>query len=419
MTDKPVLNVTLIGEAWHGKSTLLGRLLHALGEVSDKLVDRMRSLASSLGRPGSYYAFLVDRRLEERRSGHTLDLSTWRPVDLGPFRAKFVDLPGLLRHVKNAIPGVSQADAVLAVLDASSGLEPEALVGLREHLAFCGAFGVRQAVVVVNKMDLASYGRGAFEKAVEAFEDLLAELGLDLKTSYVPASALKSDNLVEPSGRTSWYDGPTVLEALRDLKVPERPIRGPLRLPVHRYYDVARAATGVLRSGMIRVGSEVLVLPSGARGSVESIRAWDQELEEAGPGEDVGVRLKGVARYDLKKGSVICGPDDAPPVASTIEAEVKAIGPVELRKGSCPILYCHEASAQVRIEAITAGGREVEALKPGSQGTLVMRPMASGRRGLVIEPYGRIPSMSGLALRMSVGPAGTLTVAVGRCSSVE
>ena len=417
--DKPVLNVALIGEAWHGKSTLMGRLLHALGEVSDKLVNRMRSLASSLGKPGSHYAFLVNRRLEERRSGHTLDISTWRPVDLGPFRAKFVDLPGLLKHVKNAIPGVSQADAVLAVLDASSRPELGALAGLREHLAFCSAFGVRQAVVVVNKMDLAGYGRGAFERAVRAFGGLLADLGLELKASYVPASALEGDNLVEPSDRMSWYDGPTVLEALRSLEVPERPDKGPLRLPVHRYYDAARAATGVLRSGTIRVGSEVLVLPSGARGSVESIRSWDQELEEAGPGEDVGVRLRGVARYDLKKGSVICGPEDAPPIASTVEAEVKVLGPSELRVGSCPVLYCHEASAQVRIESMTSGEREVKALKPGSEGILVVRPMATGRKGLVIEPYGRAPSMAGLAFRMSAGPAGTLTVAVGKCLSVE
>ena len=414
---KPVLNIAVLGEAWHGKSTFIGRLLHALGEVSDKALERMEKLASSLGKPGSGYAFLIDKKLEERRTGHTHDISAWRPVDLGPFRAKLINTPGLLRHVRNTIPGVSQADAAIFILDASSADRLMEARGLREHVAFCMAFGIQQAIAVVNKMDLVGYRRGAFEEAVEGFRSLVESLGYELESIFVPASALRGDNMTEPSPAMPWHDGPTVLEAIRGLRVPERKASGPLRLPVHRYYDAARAAAGVIRSGLLETGSEVVVAPSGARGVVESIQSWGEELREAGPGEDVGVRLRGVARYELKKGSVISGPDDVPPVAGELEAEVRVLGPSGLRKGACPTLFCHEASAQVRVEGVAGGRTELE---PGSEAMLVLKPLAGGRKGLVIEPSDRLPEMAGLLLRMGVGSGpGAVTVAVGTCVSVE
>ena len=418
---KPILNLAVVGEAWHGKSTLIGRLLHELGQVSGKLVERMAGLARQLGLEGSCYAFIIDTGLEERRRGHTLDLSAWRPLDLGPFRVKLINMPGLLKYIGNAVPGISQADAALVVLSAPDITKQGELLGLREHLALCSAFGVEQAVMAVNKMDLVSYKRDAFEKAVEFCENLLDELGYRPKAIFVPISALRGENLTAPSSEMPWHDGPTLLEAIKSLEVPERPNDKPLRLPVHRYYDAARAAAGVIRSGILRPGDDVLVLPVGAVGHVESVQSWGRELELAGPGDDVGVRLAGVARYDLKKGSVICGPEGAPRVAKLVEARVRVLGPLELRAGSCPLLCCHEASVPARVEHLWGeGGREVKALASGEVGECLLKPLAPERKGLIIEPVSGVRSMGLFALRMGVGDLpGALTVAIGECTGVS
>ena len=416
---KPVLNLAVIGAAGHGKSTLIGRLLYELGRVSDRTVARMKVLAKALGKERHYLAFLVDKGLEERKRGHTLGLSSLRPLDIGPFRLKILDLPGLLERAGEAVPGLSQADAVLLVLSAQ---EPEAeLSSLREHLALCAAFRVRQAVVAVNKMDLTGYSREAFEAATRVLEAELARIGWSPELAYVPVSALEGENVKEPSDRMPWHDGPTLLEALRCLKVPERDENGPVRLPVHRYYDAARAAAGVLRSGRLSPGDEVIVLPAGAMGEVSSIQSWGSELEIAFPGEDVGVGLRGVARYDVKKGSVVCDLRKLPPVARTLRARVHVLGPVELRVGSCPTVCCHEAAVPARVEAVwSAEGHELRSLKPGQEGEAILRPLVPMRHGLVVEPAESRESMGLLALRMGGGglPA-VMTVAAGECLAVN
>ncbi len=419
---EPVLNVAVVGGVWHGKSTLIGRLLHELGRVSDRMVERMRRLASALGHEGSCYAFLVDKGLEERRRGHTLGLKAIRPLKLGRIRLKLIDLPGLLDRAGEAVPGISQADAALVVLSAPElTAEEVSLEDLRELLALCAAFGVEQAVVAVNKMDLADYGRSAFEEAMRTFEELLREVGWHPKAVYVPVSALRGDNLAESSDKMAWHDGPTLLEALERLEVPGRPEEGPVRLPVNRYYEAARAAVGVLRSGRLRPGDDVLVLPSGALGQVSSLQSWGRELDLALPGEDVGAGLRGVARYDVKKGSVVCGLRDVPPVARVLRARARVLRPVELRVGTCLTVCCHEAAVPARVEAIWSGeGRELKALGLGREGELLLRPLVPERRGLVVEPASRLRSMGLLAFRMGGGglPA-TLTVAAGECLAVN
>ena len=430
---KPLVNLVLLGEAGHGKSTLMGRLLYELGEVSEDAVARMMALAKRLGDEGRYLAFLVDTKLEERRQGHTIEASSWRPVDVGPLAIRMIDVPGVLDWVNNTITGVAQADAGLLVVDAREVAEkkPGALEGLREHLALALAFGLEQLIVAVNKMDLVGYEELFFEVAKSAVGQLMEQLGLrpTSGTLFVPISALNGANVLERASQMDWYDGPALYEALQRLKEPKRPVRKPLRMPIYRFFERSNVAAGVVSSGVVAEGDEVIVAPAGARGQVLSLESWGQRLESAGPGLDVGVRLRGVARYQVKKGFVIGHPDEAPRAAERLVARLRILDPEGLWAGFCPIVYCHQARAPCRIEAILnkldpgtgdvleEGPRE---LSFGEVGDVILRPLVPRARGLVVERYDELPAMSRLALRASRGSRrGAFTIAAGICLEVE
>lgn len=428
---KPIINLVLIGDAGHGKSTLVGRLLSDLGRVGEATLARLRSLASRLGDEGRYLAFIVDKQLEERKRGHTIEVTSCEPLEVGGSLVKLIDVPGIMDWVGNTIAGIAQADAALLVVDAPAALakDPGGLVGLREHITLAVAFGIEQAIVAVNKMDLVGYEEGAYAEARARLAKLMGGLGLRA-TAFIPISALHGDNVVRASENTPWYSGPTLYEALGGLEEPPRPLDRPLRLPIHRHYERGNIAAGVLASGKLSIGDEVVIAPSGGRGEVASMQAWGRGLDVAYAGDDVGIRIRGVARYHIKKGFVVghVG-DEAPRVARAFVGRVKVLSPRGLWPGFCPLAFCHQAKVPCRVGAILRrvepGSGDVleeqpKLLREGEVGDVLLEPLVPKQKGLVIEPYDELPQLARFVLRASVGrELGTITVAMGKCLEVE
>jgi len=169
---EPVINLVFIGEAGHGKSTLMGRLLYELGEVEEASLERMRRVARELGDEGRFLAYIVDVGLEERRRGHSIEAMPWRPVRIGGKAIKMIDVPGMEAWINNAISGIAQADAAIVVVDVGEVLRkgPGELRGLWEHLVLASAFEVGRLVVAINKMDAVGYDEGLFERASRGAE---------------------------------------------------------------------------------------------------------------------------------------------------------------------------------------------------------------------------------------------------------
>ncbi|HEW89829.1 MAG TPA: elongation factor 1-alpha [Candidatus Bathyarchaeota archaeon] len=428
-----MINLIFLGDAGHGKSTLIGRLLYEVGKVGEGTVARLRRLASEVKDERYYLAYIVDRQLEERRRGHTIDVSSCEPVRIGENVVRMINAPGVRDWMGNAIAGITQADAAVLVVDAhdaeARGLR--GLVGLREHLILASAFGVEQVVVAINKMDLVGYEERAYERVRSGLVELMGSLGYKgvEEVPFIPVSALRGDNVIERGKNMPWYSGPTFYEALGSLREPERPVEKPLRLPIHRYFERGSIAAGVVEAGVVSVGDTVMVVPAGAVGEVLSMEMWGRRVEEAYPGDDVGIRIKGVARYHLKRGFVISHPEVAPEVARSFIGRVKVLSPRGLWAGFCPTLYCHQARAPCRVRAILrkvdpSSGSTLEerpgSLAEGEVGDVLLEPLVPKQRGLVIERHGDFPPLARFVLRASVGKElGPITVATGVCLDVE
>jgi len=301
LPSRPLVRIVIVGHVDHGKSTLIGRLLSETGSLPDGKLDELRAVSARRGMPFEW-SFLLDSLQTERDQGITIDTSQIR------FRTParefvLIDAPGHAEFLRNMVTGASQADAALLLVDAAEGVREQTLrPAYLLHL-----LGIRQLVVVINKMDRVGYGDGRFREIEAEITAHLADLGLK-PAAVIPISARHGDGVVERTAAIGWYRGPTVIEAL-DRFAPGRPATAlPLRLPVQAVYrfDDRRIVAGRIQSGFIAVGDEIAVAPSGRRAVVRSIEAWpgndDTGPRHAGAGQSVGITLDRelfIARGDM------------------------------------------------------------------------------------------------------------------------
>ena len=229
-TDKKHLNLVIIGHIDHGKSTLMGAMLIKSGAVSDREARELEKLAKEFDRESWSYAYVFDRLKEERQRGITIDLA-FRKFETKTKYFTIIDAPGHADFVKNMITGASQADAAILVV---SGKKGEMEVGIaangqtREHAYLAQTLGVKQLVVAVNKADVYDYSEERYNEVKDATSELLKSIGFPVKKiPFVPVSGIKAENLTEKTDKLTWYDGPTLLDAIDNFEIPEKPTNKP------------------------------------------------------------------------------------------------------------------------------------------------------------------------------------------------
>jgi sulfate adenylyltransferase large subunit/phosphoadenylyl-sulfate reductase (thioredoxin) len=288
--SRPLVRTVIVGHVDHGKSTLIGRLLSETGSLPDGKLEQLKAVSARRGMAFEW-SFLLDALQTERDQGITIDTSQIR------FRTPsrdfvLIDAPGHTEFLRNMITGAAQADAALLLVDAAEGVREQTL----RHAYLLHLLGIRQVVVVINKMDRVSYDERRFR---EIDAEITAHLGgFGLKpAAVIPISARHGDGVVERTAAIDWYQGPTVIEAL-DRFAPAQPATAlPLRMPVQAVYkfDDRRIVAGRIESGRIAVGDEIAVAPSGKRAVVRSIEAWpvnaDAAPHAADAGQSVGITL--------------------------------------------------------------------------------------------------------------------------------
>jgi len=395
------VNVAVVGEAGCGKSMLLGSLLHSFSKAPDSFIERLRRESIALSGEDRGYAYLLDKSMEERRLGHTLEVKACEPLEIRGKAVRLVDTPGLERGVHSLMSGLMQADAVLAVADPTSSSTAK----LEDCLTTAALISVAQCIAVVSKMDAVGYSKAAYESTALVVEEAAKSAGIDV-TAIIPVSARERENIAEPSSKMSWYSGPTLAESLAKLREPERLLSLPMRLPVQRYYERPNVITGVVATGVAKVGMELVLAPSGAKGVAESIESWGARLEEAKAGEDIGVKLKGIARYQVKRGFLAGSADSPPKSAREITARVHAKVPDVLKPRRSLLAYVHQARAQCQI---------LEAASEGEHTMLKLK--VEGTRPLPVEEHSLNPVVSRIALRAQLR-GGSRTVAGGVCIEV-
>ena len=312
-----LLRFTTAGSVDDGKSTLIGRLLHDTRQIFEDQLAAVERASHKRGFAGLDLSLLTDGLEAEREQGITIDVA-YRYFSTP--RRKFIiaDTPGHVQYTRNMATGASNAEVAVILADATKGLLEQA----KRHLYITHLLGIRHVIVAVNKMDLVDYGREALASVRNAFEQFANRLDGDKPHFYfVPISALKGDMVVERGDRMAWYDGPTFLELLESIEPPKVGASRPFRLPVQLVQKSAaqgRMYLGLIASGSVSLGQEVIVLPSGRTTTVKSIHRWPGNCTTAYAGESIALSL--ADEIDISRGDQIAGVDQPPCIARSLDA---------------------------------------------------------------------------------------------------
>jgi elongation factor 1-alpha len=404
MADKPHLNLIFIGHVDHGKSTTVGRLLYESGAITDRDIARYKELTQQFNRPTFEFAFVMDNLKEERERGITIDIAH-KDFQTKKYFFTIIDAPGHRDFVKNMITGASQADAAVLVISAEEGIKPQT----REHAILINVLGVPQLIVGVNKMDVSGFSQAKFDAIKGEATTLLKQLGFKTdKVLFVPYSALEGSNSGKKSDKMPWYTGPTLLEALDTLVVPEKPTTKPLRLPIQDVFSISGFGTvpvGRVETGIVKVGDPIVIMPSGAKSEVKSIEMHHQQMQQAGPGDNIGFNIKNVDRKDIKRGDVI-GPSSSPPtVATEFTAQIVVLHHQNvIARGYTPVFHIHTAQLACTITDILekkdpktgqTAEKNPETLKTGDIAIVKIKPT----KPICVEKFTEFPQLGRFAIR--------------------
>lgn len=318
-TNKGELRFLTCGSVDDGKSTLIGRLLYDSQLILD---DQLASLKKesrnrTTGSEGIDFSLLVDGLTAEREQGITIDVA-YRFFATDKRKFIVADTPGHEQYTRNMATGASNADLAIVLVDARKGL----LTQTRRHSFILSLVGVRHVVVVVNKIDLVDYDQTVFDTIKSEYEAFAEPLGFDTLQT-IPVSALVGDNIVAPSDKTPWYDGPSLVPYLEDIDVAQDRSALPFRFPVQWVNRASldfRGLGGTVASGGIKVGDEVLVAASRKPAIVSRIVAMGGDLPEAVAGQAVTLVLD--RELDISRGDMLAHAGETPEFSNQFQARI-------------------------------------------------------------------------------------------------
>jgi len=413
MSQKPHLNLIVIGHVDHGKSTLVGRLLMDRGFIDEKTIKEAEETAKKLGKESEKYAFLLDRLKEERERGITINL-TFMKFETKKYFFTIIDAPGHRDFVKNMITGASQADAAILAVSAKkgefeAGMSPEGQT--REHLILAKTMGIDQIIVAITKMDLTEppYDEKRYKEIVDTLTKFMKSFGFKTdKVKFVPVVSPTGENITKRSENMKWYTGPTLEEYLDALEMPPKPVDKPLRIPIQEVYSISGVGVvpvGRVETGVLKVGDKVVFMPVGKVAEVRSIETHHMKMDKAEPGDNIGFNVRGVEKKDIKRGDVAGSPNAPPTVADEFTARVVVIWhPTAISVGYTPVVHVHTASVACRISELVAKldpktGQEAEKnpqfLKMGEAGIVKFKPI----KDLVVEKFNEFQPLGRFAMR--------------------
>ncbi|MGC1554201.1 MAG: adenylyl-sulfate kinase [Bradyrhizobium sp.] len=413
-TTRPQVRIVIVGHVDHGKSTLVGRLLHETGSLPDGKLDMLKEVSARRGMPFEW-SFLLDALQTERDQGITIDTT-----QIG-FRTRardvvLIDAPGHAEFLRNMITGASQADGALLIVDALEGVRDQT----RRHGYLLHLLGVKQVAVVVNKMDRVDFSATRFAEIRDEISAHLTGLGVTPQ-AVIPISARDGDGVAALSQRSRWYRGPTVVDALDALQPAQPPEQLALRLPVQAIYkfDDRRIVAGRIESGRLASGDEIVIMPAGKIAKIKSVESWPATPLE-GPqtaGRSVGITLD--RELFIERGDIIAHAGSAPRETRRIHARIFWLHDKPLGKGEQILVRLGTRESRASVVAIE------KAVDPGELSSVENQSIARNHVGeidialaqpiaadayadnprtgrLVIEVNGRIAG-GGLVLSVDAG----------------
>jgi bifunctional enzyme CysN/CysC len=389
---EPNLKVVFVGHVDHGKSTLIGRILHDTDSLSEGKIEHVKKACTAEGMEFEF-AFLLDALLEEQKQNVTID-TTEIPFRTTRRRYAIIDAPGHKEFLKNMITGASRADAAILVISADEGVREQS----RRHAYLLSMLGIKHIIIVVNKMDLVDYSENRFREIEQEYRKFLRELGLDAQI-FIPASAKEGENVARASMKMKWYGAANVLEALDLLEPQRRDVDLPLRFCVQDVYrfDGRRIIAGRIETGTLKVGDQLVFSPANKSSVVAAIERWNaQENGPAVAGDSIGITLS--EQVFVERGYVASHENETPIEANRFHADLFWIVREPLRVGhlynlrlATQDVKCEVVSIERVMDSSTleSKGDGREQLERNEIGRLTIQT----RGRLVIDNHDRIPNL--------------------------
>lgn len=317
--NKDLLRFLTCGNVDDGKSTLIGRLLYDSKLIFEDHLSALQKDNERVGNAGDSLdlALLVDGLQSEREQGITIDVA-YRYFSTDKRKFIIADCPGHEQYTRNMATGASNCELAIVMVDARAGVQTQT----RRHSYICSLLGIKHIIVAVNKMDLVDYSQEVYQQIKADYKAFATDLGFD-DLRFVPISALKGDNVVSLSEQMDWYPGAPLMKLLETVRVNENADLQHFRFPVqyvNRPNLDFRGYCGTVASGVLNVGDEVMVLPSGKRSTVKTIVTYDGELERTTQGEAVTITLQD--EIDISRGDLLVKPQDAAVVGNQFRADL-------------------------------------------------------------------------------------------------
>ena len=392
-----VLRVLTCGSVDDGKSTLIGRLLFEFGSVPDDVMAAVTRDSRRFGtvENGVDYALLVDGLAAEREQGVTIDIA-YRFFQTANRRFILADAPGHEQYTRNMATGASTADVAVLLVDARNGL----LAQTRRHAAIAWLMGIRQIVLLVNKMDLIGFDKAVFDQIVCNFDNLCGKLG-SMQVTAIPVCARDGDNVIQPGDRMPWYTGPSLLAALQAAEPSHAALQRPFRMPVQlvsRPDDSFRGYAGTISSGRIRPGDTIVNATSNTPARIARIVTFDGDLPEASAGDAVTLVLD--HEIDVSRGDVLAaGP--LPQIANELTAWMVWMADTPLFRGRAYTVMLGTRAVTGTVTAISAR-LDIDTLDEAPAQDLQLNEIGrislSLTQPLTCEPYADSRTLGGFIL---------------------
>ncbi len=403
-TTRPQVRIVIVGHVDHGKSTLVGRLLHETGSLPEGKLEMLKAVSARRGMPFEW-SFLLDALQTERDQGITIDTTQIR-FRTGSRDIVLIDAPGHAEFLRNMITGASQADGAVLIIDALEGVRDQT----RRHGYLLHLLGIKQVAVVVNKMDRVDFSAARFSEISDEISAHLIGLGVT-PAAVIPISARDGDGVAERTPRIGWYNGPTVVEALDALE-PARPLEQlALRLPVQAIYkfDDRRIVAGRIESGRLAAGDEIVIMPAGKIAKIRSVEGWPVTPVKGAQtaGRSVGITLD--RELFIERGDVIAHVGTSPRDTRRLRARIFWLHDKPLATGASILVRLGTRESRATVVAIE------KAVDPGELSSVETRSIARNHVGeidislaqpIAADPYTDNPRTGRLVIEVNGRIAG-------------
>ncbi|WP_164122090.1 sulfate adenylyltransferase subunit 1 [Sphingobacterium sp. xlx-130] len=315
-----ILKFITAGSVDDGKSTLIGRLLYDTDSILDDQLEAIQK-ANRKNDDGTVdLAILTDGLKAEREQGITIDVA-YKYFQTEARKFIIADAPGHIQYTRNMVTGASNSDLIIILIDARKGVIEQT----KRHSFIAKLLSLKKVLVCVNKMDMVDYSQSVFDTIKSDYQRLADNLNLQ-DVDFVPVSALKGDNIVFSSKHMPWYTGATLLRYLETVQFADQgsgawrvPVQWVVRPQTADLPDYRGYAGRVIGEGL-KVGDDVVVLPSGVSSKVKAITFDEADLAQAEDGQSVIVHL--TDDIDISRGDFIVSAYSQPYAERSFEANI-------------------------------------------------------------------------------------------------